>query len=369
MDTKKKRDREVRKSRKSTNKKMNSTGKNSHKSTDVRHTARRNKRNSRAGKGSSKAYIASGLGVTALLLCAFYLPQLLFQVRDNALCSITALSERENVDVLIGDSYEPSLHNRMYNFAEGLARGVSYYVSEQDMAVDEELYERLNGLGLEPIAMLMDFRLINSSFMDYFMVQQRKQYVIYSDDYAQGVNFIIWYLELVGPSGAGLEILMDAETSTIYGIKTERNSLLTEKETDKWMYYIWGGSLGDHLLSSGLESISQLWMYLAMEFEAVSIDELEEMYTLGTFDGVYVVGEKSSADSNIELQERIRKLAALSEGAWQDDNELIFTLPYEEYSQTLKLQLIKEEPWPTYRYHDVFYGIESICRMIPEFMN
>ena len=359
MDTKINRDRDERKSRKSTNNKVNSTGKNSHAGTDVRPAARRNKRNNRIGKGSSKAYIVSGLGVTVLLFCAFYLPQLLFQARDNALCSDTVLSERENVDVLIGDSYEPSLHNRMYNFAEGLARGVSYYVSEQDMEVDEELYERLNGLGLEPIAMLMDFRLINSSFTDYFMVQQRKQYVIYSDDYAQGVNFIIWYLELIGPSGAVLEILMDAETSTIYGIKTDRNNLLTEQEINSWMYYVWGGSLGDHLLSSGLESVSQLWIYLAMEFEAVSMSEIEAIYTFG---------EKNSTDSNIELQERIRKLAILSEGEWQDDNSLIFTLPYEERFQTLKLQLIQEDPWPTYRYHDVFYGIESICRMIPEFM-
>lgn len=369
MDTENKRDKAKRISQQSKNNKMNSTDNNSHAGTDVRHTTRRNKRNSRTGKGSSKAYIASGLGVTALLFCAFFLPQLLFQARDNALCSDTVLSERENVDVLIGDSYEPSLYNRMYNFAEGLARGVNYYVSEQDMAVDEELYERLNGLGLEPIAMMMDFRLINSSFGDYFMVQQRKQYVIYSDDYSRGVNFIIWYLELVGPSGAVLEILMDAETSTIYGIKAGRNSLVTEQEADKWMYYIWGGSLGDHLLSSGLETISHLWIYLAMEFEAVTTSELEEMYTLGSFEGTYVVGDKNSTDSDIELQERIRKFAALSAGEWQDDNSLVFTLPYEEYFQTLKLQLIQEEPWPTYRYHDVFYGIESICRMIPEFMD
>lgn len=368
MDTKNNRDRDVPKSHKLINGRMNSTGKNKQVGTDVQAAARGKKRNSRTGKEGSKTYIASGLGVTALLLCAFYLPQILFLTRDNVLCNITALSKRENVDVLISDSYEPSLHNRMYNFAEGLARGVSYYVSEQDMEVDEELYERLNGLGLDPIAILMDFRLINSSFMEYFMVQQRKQYVIYSDDYTRGVNFIIWYLELVGPSGAVLEILMDAETSTIYGIKTERNSLVTDKEIDSWMYYIWGGSLGDHLLSSGLETTSQLWLYLAMEFDSVSASELEGMYTLGVFEGINVVGDKNSSDSNMELQERIRQLAALSEGEWQDDNSLIFTLPYEEYSQTLKLQLIPEEPWPTYRYHDVFYGIESICRMIPEFM-
>ena len=152
---------------------------------------------------------------------------------------------------------------------------------------------------------------------------------------------------------------MDAETSTIYGIKAERNSLMTQQEIDSWMYYIWGGSLGDHLLSSGLESVGQLWIYLAMEFEAVSISEIE---------AIYAFGEKKLTDSNIGSEERIRQLTVLSEGEWQDDNNLIFTLPYEEYFLTLKLQLTQEAPWPTYRYHDVFYGIESICQMIPEFM-
>lgn len=361
MDTKKLRGREERTSRQSTNNKINSSGKSRHTGTDTRHATRRSKRNSQGGRGSSKAYIASGLGVLVLLLCAFYLPQLLFLTKDNVLCSDTVLSERESVDVLIGDSYEPSLYNRMYNFAEGLARGVSYYVSEQDMEVNEELYNRLNGLELEPVALLMDFRLVNSSFMNYFMVQQWKQYVIYSDDYAQGVNFIIWYLELVGPSGVGLELLMDAETSTIYGIKTERNSLLTEQEIDSWMYYIWGGSLASHLHSSGMENVNQLWMYLAMEFEAVSVSEMEAIYYAYT-------DRKYSTDSVNVSEERLRQLAVLSEGDWLNDNTLIFTLPYEEFVHTLKLQLTAEEPWPTYRYHDVFYGIESICRMIPEFM-
>ena len=161
---------------------------------------------------------------------------------------------------------------------------------------------------------------------------------------------------------------MDAETSTIYGIKTERNSLVTESEIDSWMYYIWGGSLGDHLLSSGLGTISQLWIYLAMEFEAVTMSEIEAMYAWLTTNAKYASKEKNSTDSIVELDERLRQLAVLSEGDWQDDYTLIFTLPYGEYYQTLKLQLIPEEPWPTYRYHDVFYGIESICRMIPEFM-
>lgn len=341
--------------------KTKSAGMKRRASKDTGPSVRVNKRNGRAERGSRGVYIAAGMGVVALLLCAFFLPQLLFQVRDSVLCSDTVLSERESVDVLIGDSYEPSLYNRMYNFAEGLARGTSYYVSEQDMEVDEELYYRLNGLSLETVELLMDCRLITPSFVNYFMIQQRKQYVIYSDDYAQGVNFVIWYVELIGPSGAKLELLMDAETSVIYGIKAERNSAMTQDEIDSWQYYSWGGNLARHLDSSGV-SINDLWMYLAMEFEAISISELEPVYN------AYNNNVKYAIDSDIGLdEERLKQLAVLSEGEWQDENNLVFSLPYEEYLLTLKFQITPEVPWPTYRYHDMFYGIEAICRMIPEF--
>lgn len=359
MGTKKKRDREERTSRHSPNNKINSIGVNSRASADTQSIARGNKRNIRSGKGSSKAYAAACLGVMALLLCAFYLPQLLFQARDNVLCSDTVLSERESVDVLIGDSYELSLHNRMYNFAEGLAKGVSYYVSEQDMEVDEELYDRLNGLELDTIEVLMNFHLITPSFTKYFMIRQRKQYVIYSDDYAQGVNFIIWYLELAGPSGERLELLIDAETSTIYGIKAEKNGLMTQGEIDSWQYYLYGGSLASYLQNSGLEIINQLWFYLAMEFEAISMSE---------FQTIYAFGQGYLSDYEIESEERFRQMAVLSEGEWLDENNLVFSLPYEEYLLTLKLQMTLEASQSTCLYHDVFYGIESICRMIPEFM-
>lgn len=339
--------------------KINSIGVNSRSGTDARPIARGNKRNSRGEKGSRTVYIAAGLGVMALLLCAFYLPQLLFQARDNVLCSDTALSERESVDVLIGDSYDLSLHNRMFNFAEGLARGVSYYVSEQDMAVDEELYDRLNLFGSDLIMIFMDFRLITPSFTEYFAIQQRKQYVIYSDNYAQGVNFIIWYLELEGPSGAKLELLMDAETSTIYGIKAERNSLMTQEEIDSWLYYLYSGSLSNHLQNSGLDTINELWLYFAMEYEAISMSE---------FGTIYDSWEKNLFDSEIESDEGLRRMMSLSEGEWLDENNLVFSLPYAEYLMTLKLQMIPEVSQPVCRYHDVFCGIESICQMIPEFM-
>lgn len=358
MDTKKI-VREDRILRHSPNNKINSIVMDSHTGTDPRPIARGNKRNGRATKGSRTVYIAAGFGVVVLLLCAFYLPQLLFQARDNVLCSDTVLSERESVDVLIGDFYELSLYNRMFNFAEGLSKGVSYYVSEQDMEVDEELYDLLIGLEVEPIGILMDFRLINPYLMEEFMIQRQKQYVIYSDDYAQGVNFRIWYLELTGPYEERLELLMDAETYTIYGIRAERNSLMTQEEIDSWMYYIWSGSLASHLLNSGLENVNQLWLYLAMEYEAVSMSEFEAIYTFWE-DFLY--------GSDITSEERLGLMRVLSEGEWLDENNLVITLPYEEYFQTIKLQLTPEEPWPTYRYHDVFYGIESICRMIPEFM-
>ncbi|WP_460602040.1 hypothetical protein, partial [Escherichia coli] len=58
---------------------------------------------------------------------------------------------------------------------------------------------------------------------NYYTITQWKQYVIYSDNYAKGVNFILWYIELEDLEGAKLKLLVDAEDNTLYGLKTENS--------------------------------------------------------------------------------------------------------------------------------------------------
>lgn len=335
----------------------------------AKHPKNHKKINSRRKSGNRAIYAAAVLGVVALLACAFYLPQFLFQVRDNALCDDTVLGERENVDILIGDSYELSLYDRMCNYAEGLARGTSYYVSLQDMEADEELYELLYGsvdrIFQNPMQIMMQGHLIPYSFLNDLTIVQRKQYVIYSDDYARGVNFIIWYLELAGHSGEKLEILMDAETYTIYGIKSEKYGLWGHDENIDWREYSLTTNLERHLQIVGFSDARDFWLTMAIHYEAISISQVELIYHAIDADRVNKAMIIQGEDG--EQQEMIRQMAVLSEGEWTDENELVLSLPYGEYLMELRMQMLVD-PSQMYRYHDVYLGFDAICSMIPEFM-
>lgn len=327
------------------------------------------KANNRHNSESRMVYAAAVLGVAALLVCAFYLPQLLFQARDNALCGDTVLGERESVDILIGDSYELSLYDRMRNYAEGLASGTSYYVSVQDMEVDEELYNLLYGnvdrIFQNPLQIMIQGHLIPYSFLSDLTIMQRKQYVIYSDDYARGVSFIIWYLELAGPDGEKLELLMDAETYTLYGIKAEKYGLWGSDENIDWREYSLYADLERHLQMVGFSDARDFWFTMAIHYEAISISQVELIYVM--IDAARVDKAMIIQGEDEEQQEMLRQLAALSEGEWRDENELVLSLPYGEYLMELRMQMLVD-PSQVYRYHDAYLGFDAICEMIPEFM-
>lgn len=197
---------------------------------------RKDRRKTKPGRMESRIlYAAGALGLAALIACAFYLPRLIFSMSDNRLCSDIVLGEREDMDVtFLSASYEPSLGVRLQNFADGLARGRNYYFSEQDLALTHELYQILGNDGdsrifQQPCWAMNYLGLMSHTFSltNYYTVHSWKQYVIYSDDFAEGVNFIVWYLEIENNSGGILNILMDAEDYTIYGLTTRPNP--TEK--------------------------------------------------------------------------------------------------------------------------------------------
>lgn len=313
----------------------------------------------------SWVYPAAVLGLVGLLSCAFLLPQFLFRVSDNALYSEISLSERETVDVtLLSSTYEPSLYNRMSAFAEGIANGVSYYVSEQKMEVNQELYEQLmteNGIFQEPVTTLMELQMISGSFLIHYVVETWKQYVIYNDDYTKGVNFIIWYLELVGDEGEQLEILMDAETSTIYGIAASKNHPVLEEEWDKWIRSSGAYSLSLRFEIAGFDT-EDWWYFYSYYYEAISQEELRAHYIYDTAATDVIFYD------NLQIQQKIgEQTENLAESEWFGVNDLSFTLPYDGRPLELHLKLLPVEEEQSVYYRDMVFGIVPICRLIPEF--
>ena len=70
----------------------------------------------------------------------------------------------------------------------------------------------------------------------YYSVVTWKQYVIYSDHFEEGVNFILWYIEMQDEDGGTLKLLTDAEDNTLYGIKTEGSSEALTATKNTWKY-------------------------------------------------------------------------------------------------------------------------------------
>lgn len=175
-------------------------------------------------------YLISTLGLLLLVGIAFMGPQMVFQAGDYYLWQDTELSERETMDIaLLTNTYEQSKKQRLKNFAEGLARGEKYYVTAKELSRNRdetsdagivEKFAEMDVFYQENFAWMAELQLFP---MDWFWagyyINSCTQYVIYSDNYAKGVNFITWCLEIESVDGLQVTLLIDAEDGVVYAMK------------------------------------------------------------------------------------------------------------------------------------------------------
>lgn len=177
-------------------------------------------------KKRTLGYGLGAMGLALLVTAAFFAPKLVLELQDNVRCSRVVLGELESMDVTsFNTGYETDLYIRLTRFAEGLEAGRQYMVAEQELTDTLEVEDRLlSNMGLYQDSFLI---WIDNDFFSYevlnYGLQYCKQYVIYGDDFAEGVNFILWYLELRGVEGTpALKLLLDAETGEIYGLRVNQ---------------------------------------------------------------------------------------------------------------------------------------------------
>ena len=175
-------------------------------------------------------YLLSMLGLLLLVGIAFMGPQMVFQTGDYYLWQDTELSERETMDIaLLTNTYEQSKKQRLKNFAEGLERGEKYYVTSKELSEsrqessDAGIVDRLEELKVtynEIFLWLQELELLPlEHFWEGYYINSCRQYVIYSDNYARGVNFITWCLEMEAVGGSKMTLLIDAEDGVVYAMK------------------------------------------------------------------------------------------------------------------------------------------------------
>lgn len=197
----------------------------------------RGKREQRRGL----VYILGAFAVALLICAAFLMPRIFFDIQDNIRCGKVTLGELERVDITsFNTDYERNLYKRLLRFAEGLNRGKQYYVAAQEMEPSQEILDYLQsdrGLYQDAVLILIDQEYIPEEVLQYNL-RQWKQYVIYGDNFSEGVNFTLWYIELGNEGTPTLKLLADAETGDLYGISMRRQ--LEDFPRGKGIYEIEG---------------------------------------------------------------------------------------------------------------------------------
>ncbi len=319
-------------------------------------------------------FILEILGLCILLLTVSYAPQLIFAVQDGILWGQPSLSQRESMDVeTLSTTYESSLARRMMNYAEGLAAGDRFYVTSRSLTPGENLYQYINseqGLYQDMIFSLADNSLLDYLFLDELaslencMRCQWKQYVIYSEDYTKGVNFILWYIEYKNSKNEVIKILTDAESGVLYALKTEGSVRLSKPQIGMW----------------SVQDPMAIWSYFASFYEATAASEVLEMENKLWEQAGYVMEYYEMAvkeGSDLTTKEDIQtgsNFVQSNAGYEMSENALYCRLPYGENSMDVEIIISKENAFYSdkfgisyYLLPDMVIGVRQIYEMIPEF--
>lgn len=312
-------------------------------------------------------YMAEALLLAAVVAVAILTPQILFRVKDQIMFKNTELGRMENTDMeLIGGSYEKSMHLRMLRFAKGLAAGERFYAASKNLELTQELTNYLysdKGLYQESMFALMNLELVQAYFWENgCTVNQWKQYVVYSDNYGEGICFLLWYIELQCAEDSMLaKLLVDGETGALYGIKVEGNHTVTAQESDMGGYR---NVLYEELFYND-DMCRELLSYLMTCYEAQSWEELYK----------YISEERIYYDGTVDN----RKLEELiGNGAYERaDDMLSIMLPYEDAFLEFRIgiggvnvNLEYDAKWgyeSVIMYPNLTAGIRQLYQMIPEF--
>ena len=319
-------------------------------------------------------YAAGASALAALILTAVFAPWLVFRLQDSLRCRDYTFSVQEGQDItLLSTSYEKSLYRRMLQFAEDKQSGIEMYVTSQEMTPNQELEDFLqsdSGLYQDGVLLWADINAISYDLIYDCQPTKWKQYVIYTDNYARGINFIIWYVELENKAGMIYKLLLDAQTGAVYGIHSDNAFFREQTKTESVEELNLGEMLGFSLMTE--TDREDAWIALAYyyggydenpEFLSVIEDQMNYVYSDkdGYLEETYVV------NGNI-----VWKLEYVIRGSTDGEEWLDFIFPYGETSQTFRLDLNGDILYAgkqnTYVF-DITIGFPDIYELIPEFQN
>lgn len=166
-------------------------------------------------------YVACGIGLVLLLGISLMLPKLAFFIQDSYRMETIVVEGRSGFDpAKLNVSYDTSLDARMRHFAQGLAEGKNYYASPTEYSVGVEQYLQLSDIiDQEFMRFIMENGALPLSGLSSYEIATWKQYVIFDEETSEDVAFVTWYIEIALENNNTMELLVDAQSNTIYYIQ------------------------------------------------------------------------------------------------------------------------------------------------------
>lgn len=167
-------------------------------------------------------YVGSVSGLVILIILAVFSPQLFFLVQDNYQIGKIDVINRDVTEIFTTQTaYYTDTYARLSNLAEVGLGNIAISTIESNMDI-EQFYEIKDNIRTQMyMEILMD--MVPDTFgdaLDYISVDNMelcKCYIIYGEDYTEGVLLMFWYMKIYLPSvNSYMELVIDSETYTIY---------------------------------------------------------------------------------------------------------------------------------------------------------
>ena len=176
-------------------------------------------------KKAIKIYILCGIGMLLLIILAFFLPQGIWSIQDRYQVNNLEVEERSNIDITqMHSEYEKQMYERMNSLTLQDLGAVTVAAIDYEQTNDTELYSLLENIFTgEWIGRLSEITLgVYSDVLTaaFFEVEDCKKYIVYGEDYQDGVALMMWYLDIyMEEYDTRVKLLVDSETESIYYIK------------------------------------------------------------------------------------------------------------------------------------------------------
>lgn len=309
-------------------------------------------------KRDRATYVNCILAMVILMIAAVLGPQLLFAVQDNHTQGEIFSGERSQMDMTsLNVGYPKVLRERLLSFAQGKSSEKQYYATATDYTVNAEGYSILdNVLNREWVTFLNDMGILLYNYeaisKSGYTIDEWKRYVIYDENFENGVAIMAWYFAITIDERIKLQLLVDAEDDTLYQLKVQVEGI------DFWNYY--GYTEWTYFYADMVNTLILYWCYYYDVGDNTENSYEDYLASIG-YDMDYKK-KKYSASGNIAVTE-----AYVTDDEWAIEGETAVVkkeLPYDEsiLNWEMRMQTNAEKERTV-----ISLGIADIVELVPEF--